>query len=313
MTPLSFPDGRVLFEIGLRLIKLIQALYGGDWKDQEAQHSSWSTHNSGDIALTSANPPSFFATGPAHRLFVDGRLNHVLDFTGRFGAVLTCGQAQYAIAARKKLIYTEPAWMTDPWSHHTKTRKDLLVDVLLEIPSLYEALDNMNLQPDKMTKLKHRRNLQTMVSVVMKRLHLWKLRHAVTVACSEPDWRFPSSIATGTIADAHVMTLYWASCIHTYHIYRIVSDGECEVVEFDPDDCCCNIIHCVPLFLHPSTGIFRQHLIPYPLITAARHLRFVQSPELQVERDFLQSLREKPEFSAMFQFMSSLQSKHSTF
>lgn len=78
----------------------------------------------------------------------------------RLRAVLTCGQAQCAIAARKKLILTQPACMTEPWSHHKKTRKDLLVVVLLETPSLYEGVDNMNLQPDKKTRSSQTRNLQ---------------------------------------------------------------------------------------------------------------------------------------------------------
>lgn len=95
------------------------------------------------------------------------------------------------------------------------------------------------------------------------------------------------------------MTLYWASSIHSYHLYRTVSDGECEVAGVDPEDRRRSIICCVPLFLHLSTGIFRLHLIPFPLITASRQLKSVQLPKLQVERDYLQSLRETPELTTM--------------
>lgn len=72
-------DSQSLFQINCRLIWFIQALYGGDWRNQEAQSRSWSIHHSGDLALILSNPPSFYATGPAHRLFVDGRLNHVFN------------------------------------------------------------------------------------------------------------------------------------------------------------------------------------------------------------------------------------------
>ncbi|KAJ5402403.1 uncharacterized protein N7487_008299 [Penicillium crustosum] len=61
-----------------RVFSFYEALYGGDWQNQDAQSRSWSIYHSGDLALILSNPPSFYATGPAHRLFVDGRLNHVL-------------------------------------------------------------------------------------------------------------------------------------------------------------------------------------------------------------------------------------------
>ncbi|KAJ5272664.1 hypothetical protein N7478_007789 [Penicillium angulare] len=224
-------------------------------------------------------------------------------------------QAQCAIGTRKGLVLSEPEWLTDPWTHHPKTRKDMLVDILLEIPSLYENVDNMNLLPDGKIKSSHRHNIQKMNYVIMTRLENWNTRYAATLPTtySGPHWQTLSSVETNSIADAHVMAIYWASSIHAYHIYRTVSDGECDFIGLDPDDCCRSIIRCVPLFLHPSTGIFRQHLIPFPLMTADRHLNSVQSTKLQAERDYLQALRESPKFAAMHQFISSMQSQIVTF
>ncbi|CRL18413.1 unnamed protein product [Penicillium camemberti] len=274
-----------------RVFSFYEVLCGGDWQNQEAQSRTWSIYHSGDLALILSNPPSFYAAGPAHRLFVDGRLNHV----------------KCALKERKKLVFSEPAWMTDPWTHHPKTRKDLLVDILLEIPSIYEGVDNMNLQPDSPAKLRQRFNLQEMVFTVIERLNNWRSNFAVAVACIGPNWQFPSNMATNEIADAHIMTLYWASSIIAYGVCRAISDGEFDAVGIDPDDCCRSIIRCIPSFLHPSTGVFRQHLVPFPLIVAARHLKSIQPPKLQEESDYVRSLCENPQFTPMHQFMSSIQ------
>lgn len=216
-------------------------------------------------------------------------------------------QVKCALKERKKLVFSEPAWMTDPWIHHPKTRKDLLVDILLEIPSIYEGVDNMNLQPDSPAKLRQRFNLQEMVFTVIERLYNWRSNFAVAVACIGPKWQFPSNMATNEIADAHIMTLYWASSIIAYGVYRTISDGEFDAVSADSDDCCRSIIRCIPSFLHPSTGVFRQHLVPFPLIVAARHLKSIQPPKLQEESDYVRSLCENPQFTPMHQFMSSIQ------
>lgn len=197
--------------------------------------------------------------------------------------------------------------MTDPWIHHPKTRKDLLVDILLKIPSLYEGIDNMNIQPDSPAKLRQRFNLLEITFTVLEELADWRSKFAVKLACIGPKWQFPSNIATNEIADAHIMTLYWTSSLIAYSIRRALSDGECDAVGVDPDDCCRNIIRCIPSFLHPSTGVFRQHLVPFPLIIAARHLKSIQPPKLQEESDYVRSLCENSEFTPMHQFMSSMQ------
>lgn len=73
------------------LIAEIQAIYGGDWRNRQTQCNNWMTHFSGDLAIITSHPPSFFANGPAHRLFVDGRLNHVCSPCYAIGTqTLTC-------------------------------------------------------------------------------------------------------------------------------------------------------------------------------------------------------------------------------
>lgn len=164
----------------------------------------------------------------------------------------------------------------------------------------------MSLPTNHETKLRLRRNLQGEVYCITKTLADWESKYAVTVECAGSDWRSPSRITTEKIANAHVMTLYWASNILVGHVSRIISD-EAKVIASDLDDCCRSIIHCVPLFLHPFTGVFRQHLVPFPLMTAARHLASINPSKLQLERNYLLSLCKDSGFAPMRQFMSSLQ------
>lgn len=55
----------------------MKALFGDDWGCHATQYSTWQAHQTGDLAILLSRGPLFFSTGPAHRLFADGRLNHV--------------------------------------------------------------------------------------------------------------------------------------------------------------------------------------------------------------------------------------------
>jgi hypothetical protein len=195
--------------------------------------------------------------------------------------------------------------MTIPWRHHPKTRKDLLVDILVEVPSLYEDVDRISLQTVE-TQQVYRQDIHARVSAVIERLEDWNSKFGVASSCAGQDWRFPASMPTDKIADTHIMTLYWACSLVVYGVHRQVTD-ESDIISVNPEDCCRSIIHCIPLFLHPSTGAFRQHLVPFPLMAAARYLISVQTPELQAERDYVQSLCENSGFAPIHQFISSLQ------
>lgn len=292
-----------------------QGLHGGDSGDEQAQYNSWKAHHTGDLALIAAQSPSRFATGPAHRLFVDGRWNNVhvsvIPNVAWATLVLTFGQAMCALTTRKRIFLSDPAWMTVPWSQYPKTRKDLLVDILLEIPSLYESVDRMDLQ-DETTQFKQRHSVVKSISILTDRLNDWKEKYASTtseIPYSSPGEQSQTSgnIAADIIADAHIMTTYWASCILVYDLLQTVSGGECEFTGDDPDECCRSITLCLPIFLHPSTGMFRHHLLPFPLMVAARYLQMVQPMRLQEEWAHLQFLSEHSAVTSIRQFLSSMQ------
>jgi hypothetical protein len=103
------------------------------------------------------------------------------------------------------------------------------------------------------------------------------------------------------------MTFYWAMLIIAHDAYQTISNGQPHGLGVDSDDCCRKIVHCIPLFLHPSTGIFRQHLMPFPAMTAIRHLNSTQPSLLRPEREYIVSISGAPELAGMRKFMSSIQ------
>lgn len=52
-------------------------MHGTDDKNQHRQARSWRAHNAGDTALVVARRPEIYASGHAHRLFIDGRAHLV--------------------------------------------------------------------------------------------------------------------------------------------------------------------------------------------------------------------------------------------
>lgn len=77
---LSFYEVSTLSQLSIHIRRannLRKALYGGETGSTMTHFLGWKAHHSGDLAITLSKHPSFFATGRAHRLFVDGRFNHV--------------------------------------------------------------------------------------------------------------------------------------------------------------------------------------------------------------------------------------------
>ncbi|KAJ5737865.1 uncharacterized protein N7483_002990 [Penicillium malachiteum] len=273
-----------------RIFTFYEALFGYDLKCHATQQLSWLTHQAGDLAIVLSKDPSFYATGPAHRLFVDGRMQYAL----------------YAIKTRQKCVLANSAWMCDPWTHHKKTPKDLLVDILFEFGSIYAEIDSRILSANLETKAKSQAYLEICMKMVIKNLSLWNERFRDDVCIFEKDWESPKNLPVKEITAAHVMTLYWAICILAHDANRTIFGGGPTGLEIHPRDCCQGIIRCIPKFLHSSTGTFRQHLIPFPLMTAMSYLIATETDGLAEETKYVLSISQAPELASVFHFMASL-------
>ncbi|KAJ5377961.1 uncharacterized protein N7496_005370 [Penicillium cataractarum] len=213
-------------------------------------------------------------------------------------------EALHALTTRKGTILVQPAWLNDPWEIHPKTVKDMLVDIILEVPSLYEGIDEM--ESNQRFDSNSRQPLQQSAYATIVRLLQWGEKFAIQGVSLRPNWQHHPGFTTEEIVGVHLMTFYWATLMLAHGAYLTISNGEPHGLDIDADDCCRKIIHCIPLFLHPSTGIFRQHLMPFPAMTAIRHLNLTHPSVLRPEREYLLSISETPQLAGMRKFMTSL-------
>ena len=210
--------------------------------------------------------------------------------------------------ARKKSILSNEEWKTIPWSYYKKTPKDLLLDVLVEMPRLMEESDILQscdspTQRDCCTEM-----LLNDCWHFDKQLREWLENHAPKQILRTPDTESPTLIDTTDLGSAHIMTLYWSVCIILYSIMRTVMGTETRLPERgDIKAYCRNIIRTIPIFFHPAVGTFRAHLATFPMGLVMRNLDLFEPEERAVEQRLLESCCRTQGGAAIGKFIKSLE------
>ncbi|KAM7186037.1 Sterigmatocystin biosynthesis regulatory protein [Rhypophila sp. PSN 637] len=109
----------------VKLLSMFEALV--HQQQDPSPPNNWQRHNSGELALFVARKPEAHEEGDAHHIFADERVEMALS----------------SILQRKRLVLGDPAWKTVPWQLSPKNLKDVLVDVLVDMPGLVEDFDHM--------------------------------------------------------------------------------------------------------------------------------------------------------------------------
>uniref|UniRef100_A0A0B7K9Q4 Uncharacterized protein n=1 Tax=Bionectria ochroleuca TaxID=29856 RepID=A0A0B7K9Q4_BIOOC len=288
---------------------ILQALFGSDANPNGlSQRQSWMAHNAGDIALILNNPPSYYIDGLAHRLFVDGRLHLLLT----------------AFQMKKKIFLAQSEWMTIPWTKHAKTPRDFLIDILIGVMEVFVDIYAMQDANDEKEKQLYRDIIKGTVSYLSTALIKWHDKYAVPTMPSKMGADLSEYITTEDIADGHVMTMFWANCCLIDQIKRIAFgennspsssphgwgpyDDE-DIDPLDPANACHHILRVVPIFLHPSAGIFRQHLVPFVIGAAAFYLTSAGPLRMRIERAAMMDYLARPESASMAKFLSSIEKR----
>jgi hypothetical protein len=144
-----------------------------------------------------------------------------------------------------------------------------------------------------------------------KRLADW---HKTKPPAGEDSLRIPEASETlkpEDLTEAHIMTLYWATCIILYREMSGILGSDAILPEHAKANTCCrSIIQTIPIFIHPSVGTFRTHLMTFPMHLAMIYLRdFTPKDEMVVERELLASYFKKSEAATMGKFIHSLGTK----
>ncbi|KAK2791235.1 hypothetical protein FQN53_006076 [Emmonsiellopsis sp. PD_33] len=213
-----------------------------------------------------------------------------------------------AILARKKTLLSSPEWKTIPWLHHPKSLRDKLLDILVDIPTLYEEIDILNALSSPTTDVHRNSETQTQSN---------SLHHSLLTSCwaldslldewyqciplpreegiPTPNTSHPTvardNNATGTkkeedsefiitldqLALAHVFALYWATRILLCEMFAdLLPHGGLDTEDqdvrarIDPRQYIRRMVGVIPIFLHPAVGVFRVHLSTFAMGVVAR-------------------------------------------
>ncbi|KAF5861468.1 hypothetical protein ETB97_012948 [Aspergillus alliaceus] len=265
------------------------------------QSLGWMTHITGEISLFRTNDPSYYATGAAHRLFVDDRLYMI----------------SVALHERKPSFLRDEAWKTLPWSVVPKTPRDLILDILVEVPTAFEAADTYQTMASRepITAEVRRRELVQFCLGLHLQLARWHADHLAVVHWASqvtPLWDMDTPTPAPSqphIAMLHVMTLYWGTSSLIHSILRAtLKDDEPRPCNMSPEVSCSKIIVALSNLLHPNIGLFRIHLVTIPLSIVMLQLQdsSLQLNALCHERRLLARCLAHPGCSSISKFLSKL-------
>ncbi|KAH6616013.1 hypothetical protein B0J18DRAFT_294321 [Chaetomium sp. MPI-SDFR-AT-0129] len=114
----------------MKLLSMFEALTlaeNGPANNGVDDPADWQRHQAGEMALFIARTPTAHITGESHHIFADERVD----------------MAMSAILQRKRFVLGNPEWKSAPWQQIPKDLKDVLVDVLVDMPDLVVLYDTM--------------------------------------------------------------------------------------------------------------------------------------------------------------------------
>ncbi|KAH6849623.1 hypothetical protein B0I37DRAFT_427174 [Chaetomium sp. MPI-CAGE-AT-0009] len=129
-----------------RLLSTFELFVGSDHQSSIATHSrNWERHVVGELALLQAR-----GRRPSS---MEMRIPPLLT-----GACTTMSSKEYIVSKmrRRRLFVHKPEWKTIPWTEVPKTRTDLLLDLLLDVPGVLQDYDRMVSYPDTAIRAKQR-------------------------------------------------------------------------------------------------------------------------------------------------------------
>lgn len=231
-----------------------------------ASGQRWLSHSLGAEAIILERGPEFFSTGIAHHLFINSRLHlttlHLRD--------------------RRRSPLGTAEWKTVPWTRIPKDPKNELLDVLIEIPAILEALDVLadGGEDCQYTEAYLHQSLAEQCWLCDSLLQQWASSSGENcigfveeiVAGNDKKRTTPSS---EDIARGHLGLLYWTTCLILYQ--NLCNISACSTSHLpkrmEPRQYCRKIMELMSFFQTPSVGKFFVNIVSFPAIVA---MRFVE-------------------------------------
>ncbi len=174
---------------------------------------------------------------------------------------------------RKQLALSTPEWKSIPWQSIPKNLKDVLVDVLVDMPGLIQEFDEMQLctepsnQAERRVKLidkcwEHDRQLLNWSSLVFREVN------PGTQPCTDP---LSVDLVT-RIAQVHGMSLFWTTSLILYSIFHMAAGPEEDLPDrMNPMSHALQLADAISILLQPTAGLYGQQSAALPLEVALQY------------------------------------------
>jgi hypothetical protein len=166
------------------------------------------------------------------------------------------------VLRRKQLVLSTPEWKSIPWQEIPRNLKDILVDILVDMPGLVEAFDNMRLCTEPSRQAALRLELVQKCWEHDRQLLTWSglLCQVVNGNTSKQPCTTPRSEDLVThVAQVHGMSLFWTTSFVLYSILWTASGLQADLPErTNPMHHVRHLIEAITILLQPTAGLYGQ-------------------------------------------------------
>ena len=179
---------------------------------------------------------------------------------------------------RKQLVLSTPEWKSIPWQEIPKDLKDILVDILVDMPGLVEAFDNMRLCTERSRQAALRLELIQKCWEHDRQLLAWSGLLCQVVngntgkkPCTKP--RSEAEDLVTHVAQVHGMSLFWTTSLVLYSILWVASEpSEADLPErTNPMHHVRHLVEAITILLQPTAGLYGQQSAALPLEVALQY------------------------------------------
>ena len=194
-----------------------------------------------------------------------------------------------SLKVREKSFLADPSWKTIPWSNAKKTPNDFVLDILVEVPSLLEAIDAMKSCGSPDQKAKFRDVIRNGYFKLHMCLTEWRKTFSRVIIHDGKEYARTAIITPQLLATTNISTLYWTACLVVYNMVgKVLLEEGGEDLDgryIEPEIFCRKILQVIPIFFNPAAGIFRVHLVTFPMGVVMIYLAGMPPGSMVEERD----------------------------
>ncbi|KAJ5591248.1 hypothetical protein N7450_005220 [Penicillium hetheringtonii] len=268
----------------VRLFRFYEILYGAESEipnqtNPTPQIQGYYAHTDGEMAL--------FMNRGCHREWSDA--GRYLLASGRIVSFIL------GVCRRKGSPFNEPDWMTAPWNGTNKSALEELSDIMVQIPSFLEELDNIRATSVAKRCPEKRGSLLKKMYDVEQELLIWKfsMREDLLIYdYTHSGNPLPKPQVDRDFAVLHLSFFYWSCSILLYTTIHLVtneadrdsSNAFSSSIPFSSEGCpnfldernptlhAHRIVHALPLSYRPCAGGYTALSSSFPLGMALRYL-----------------------------------------